>query len=72
MALKIVHLAGADPDKTSRQRKLSKKEIIHRKAVEGLAARRIHDQKRAEKLFAPEIRELEVLKERLAKLKEQC
>ena len=70
MTLKIVHIAGVDSDKANSERKLSKKEILHQKAVEGLAARRIHDQKRADKLFAPEIKELNELKSKLAKLRE--
>jgi len=69
MALKIVHIAGTGPEKTS-ELKLSKKALFHQKAVEGLAARRIHDQRRAEKLFAPEIKELDELKKRLKKLAE--
>ena len=71
MALKIVHLAVADTDKTKPERKLTKRQIFHNMAVEGLARQKILDKKRAEKKFAPERAELEELKRHLAELKQQ-
>jgi hypothetical protein len=72
MSLKIAYIATDDAPKA--ERKLSKKEELHRKALESLAATRIRDRERAKKRFAPEwakvnalIKERDELREQLAK-----
>ena len=61
MVLKIVHIADDAAEKQKPPRKLTKKEIFHQKAVEGLERQKMLDKKRAEKMFAPERAELDAL-----------
>lgn len=61
MALKIAYIAD---NEANPERKLSKKELLHRKAVISLAETRIKDRERAKKMFAPE-------RQRIAKLIEE-
>jgi hypothetical protein len=68
MALKIVYIADGS-QKQPCEKRLSKKELFHREAVEGLAAQYLKDEKRAKKRFAPERAEVEELERQLAALK---
>ena len=71
MALKIVHLAGGGPDKIIRDRKPTPKEILHRKAVESMAATKIADRERAKKMFAPQRERINKLIEERDELRRQ-
>ena len=70
--LRIVHIANNGPASSGRNQRVSAKERFHRQAVEGLALRMIHDEKKAEKLFQPEMEELNQLKAKLNALRQMC
>jgi len=69
MPLKIAYIATDNASKG--ERKLSKKEEFHSKAVESLAETRIRDRERAKKRFAPEWAKVNALIEQRDELRRQ-
>jgi len=63
MALKIVYIAEAGPQK-KKDRKLSAKELLHREALAAVAARYVHDEAKATKMFSRQRQELSALIEK--------
>ena len=59
MPLKIAYIASDETPK--RERKQTKNEELHRKALELIAVTRIKDRERAKKMFAAERAKLDVL-----------
>ncbi|WP_432714395.1 hypothetical protein [Pedobacter sp.] len=67
--MRIAYIAEEEP--IPKPKKLTKKEILHRAAVETLTVKKAHDRIRANEMFAAEIKEIEVLEAQLAELKLQ-
>lgn len=68
MTLKIVYIAGEGDNLKKRERKSTKKELLHAECIAEMANTRAEDKKKALKKFAPELKELEDLREELRQL----
>lgn len=56
--LRVAYIAS--PTRADKPKRLTAQQKLHIEAVASLAARRIHDREKANKMFAPEIAELEL------------
>lgn len=65
--LKVVYIADY-PDNKPEKRK-SARQLLHESAIELIAAAKINDRKRAQKLFKVELKELAELRQKLNYLK---